>query len=87
MDIFDFEELTAEMLDVTDEQRENDDYLPQKFYDKFGVEFDLAYDFAKELLGHTVPIKAGLSHNMWHAFVSKKQPVMLMKMQAEKKDE
>ena len=81
MDIFDFEELTAEMLDITDEQRE-DDYLPQKFYDKFGIEFDVAYDFAKELLGHTMPVKAGLSHKMWHAFVSKKAPVMLMKLEA-----
>jgi len=83
MDMFDFEELTAEMLNVTDEQRDNDDdYLPQKFYDKFGIEFDFAYDFTKELLGHTIPVKAGLSHKMWHAFVSKKQPVMLMKLEA-----
>ena len=82
MDIFDFEELTAEMLNVTDEQREDDDYLQQKFYDEFMIEFDLAYELTKALIGHTIPVKAGLSHKMWHAFVSKKAPIMLMKIEA-----
>lgn len=82
MDILDFEELTAEMLNVTDQQREDDDYLPQKFYDKFGIEFDIAYEFTKELIEHTVPVQAGLSKKMFHAFVSKKAPMMLMKTEA-----
>lgn len=82
MDVFDFEELTAEMLSVTDEQREDDDFLPSSLYDKYGIEFEAAYDFAKDLLEHTVPIRAGLSEKMFHAFVSKKQPVMLMKLEA-----
>jgi hypothetical protein len=54
MDIFDFEELVADMLDVTDEQREDDDYLHTKFYEKFSIEFDAAYDLAKALLRHTL---------------------------------
>ena len=82
MDIFDFEELTADMLNATDEQREDDDYLPNLFYDKFGIEFDRAYDFAKYLLMHTVPIEAGLSKKHYHAFVSKDKPLMLMKTEA-----
>lgn len=79
MDIFDFEELTAEMLGVTDEQREDDDFLPQAFLDKFEIDFELAYEFSKRLLLHTVPVKAGLSEKTFHAFVSRKDPVMLMK--------
>ena len=82
MDILDFEELIAEMLNVTDEQREDDDYLQQKFYDKFGIEFDAGYDLTKELLQHTVPVEAGLSKKAYHAFISRKAPVMLMKTEA-----
>ena len=79
MDIFDWEELTAEMLRVTDEEREDDDYLPQKFYDKFEIEFDAGFELAQHLILHTVPIVAGLSESRYHAFVSRKAPVMLMK--------
>ncbi len=82
MYIFDFEELTADMLNVTDEQREDDDYLPSLFYDKFGIEFEAAYDFARHLIMHTVPIEAGLSKKHYHAFVSKDNPLMLMKTEA-----
>ena len=81
MDIFDFEELTAEMLGVTDEQREDDDYLPQKFYDKYGIEFETAFEFAQHLLPHTIPVKAGISGKKYHAFVSANSPVMLMKLE------
>ena len=31
MDAFDFEELVADMLDITDEQREDEGYLIDKF--------------------------------------------------------
>ena len=82
MDIFDWEELTAEMLNVTDEQRVDDDYLPQKFYDEFGIEFDVGFDLARKLILHTVPIAAGLSKKNFHAFVSRKEPFMLMKTEA-----
>jgi len=83
MDIFDFEELTAEMLGVTDEQREDDDLLPVKFYEEFGIEFDVAYNLTKVLLLHTVPVEAGLSKKKFYAFVSRKAPVMLMKTEVE----
>ena len=82
MDIFDFEELAAEMLNVTDEQRVDDDHLPQKFYDKFSIEFELGYELALALIEHTIPVKAGLSEKKYHAFVSKTAPVMLMKTEA-----
>ena len=82
MDIFDWEELTAEMLNETDEEREDDDYLPQKFYDKFGIEFEAGFELAQELLLHTVPIETGLSKKYYHAFVSRVSPFMLMKIEA-----
>jgi len=82
MDIFDFEELIADMLDITDEQREDDDFLQDEFYKKLNIEFDTAYEFAKNLLLHTVPIEAGLSKKHYHAFVSKDKPFMLMKTEA-----
>lgn len=82
MDIFDWEELTAEMLNVTDDEREDDDFLPTKFYEKFGIEFDPAFELAQHLLMHTIPVEAGLSKNKYHAFVSRKAPVMLIKAEA-----
>ena len=82
MDEFDFEELVAEMLDISDEERDNDDtYLVNKFYDKYEIDFYSAYKLAKNLLLHTIPVEAGLSHKHWYAFVSRKQPVMLMKIE------
>ena len=86
MDIFDFEELMAEMLGVTDEQREEDDYLPDRFAEKYSMEFEDGFSFARDLLEHTVPLEAGLSKKHYHAFVSKKAPFMLMKIEAAKAD-
>jgi len=82
MDIFDFEELTAEMLGVTDEQREDDDFLPNKFYCEFDIDFETAFEFAQALLLHTVPVEAGLSGKKYHAFISRQHPAMLMKREA-----
>ncbi len=83
MDIFDFEELTADMLGITDEQRDKDnDYLPDEFYKKFNIDFDTAYELARHLLMHTIPVQAGLSKKYYHAFVSKDKPFMLMKVEA-----
>jgi len=82
MDIFDFEELMADMLSITDDQREDDDFIHNKIFEKFDLDIDTAYDFAKALLLHTVPIEAGLSKKHYHAFVSKDKPLMLMKIEA-----
>ena len=82
MDIFDFEELAAEILDVTDEQREDDDFLPTEFYKKFGIDFDTAYVFAQSLLPHTQIVNSGLQGKQYHAFLSKNGPFTLMKSEA-----
>ena len=83
MDILDFEELVSEMLDVTEEQREEDeDYLPKEFYNRFGIGLEEGFDLAKALLRHTVPVESGLLKKRYYAFVSKKYPLMLMKTEA-----
>ena len=82
MDIFDFEELTAEILNVTDEQREDDDFLRDRFYDEFEIDFELAYSFARKLLWHTPVVKAGVSGEKYHAFVSRTAPIMHMQIKA-----
>ena len=87
MDIFDFEELVAEMLSITDAQREEDEHLPDRFYEVFSIQLEDAYVLAQRLLLHTVPVEAGLSGAAYHAFVSRTEPFMLMKQLATKKGE
>lgn len=84
MDIFDFEELIADMLNITDEQREDEGYLQDMFFDKFEIDFDLAYELAKKLLLHVPPIESGLRKKYYHAFISKTEPVILMKTEVNK---
>lgn len=82
MDIFDFEELVAEMLSISDEQREDSTLIEQKFYETFDVGLEQGFELAKKLIEHTVSIPAGLSGTNYHAFISKKAPIMLMKVKA-----
>ena len=80
LDIFDFEELVADMLDITDEQREEYGYLEDKFYQKFELDFDSTYNFMCYLMPHTPVVVAGLSKGKYHALLNKKQEFMLMKL-------
>ena len=82
MDDFDFEELIADMFGITDDQREDNDFITSKIYEEFDIDFDNAFKFASRLLQHVVPINAGLGYKKYHAFVSKKRPIMLMKLEA-----
>jgi len=79
MDMFDFEELIADMLDITDDEREDPDYLPNMFYEDFELLMEDVYPLVNKLLEHTPTVTAGLSGKEFHAFVSKTSPVMLMK--------
>ena len=81
MDSFDFEELVAEILGISDDQRENDDYLPDKFFDKFEIDLDQGFNLAGHLIMHTIPVEAGISGKSYHAFVSRENPFMLMKVE------
>lgn len=82
MDEFDFEELVADMLGIRDEQREDDSYMENLFYENFDMDMEQGYKLAKALLQHTPKVQAGLSRKTYHAFVSKTEPVMLMKIEA-----
>jgi hypothetical protein len=85
MDDFDFEELIADMFGISDEQREDDNVIPDKLYEEFDIDFDSAFKFAHHLLEHVIPVTAGLTDKKYHAFVSKNMPVMLMKIEAKAK--
>jgi hypothetical protein len=82
MDGFDFEELLSDMLGITDAQREDDDFVRDQLYDKFELDFEQAMIFAYALLQHTPIVEAGLTGTKYHAFVSKDQLVMHMKLKA-----
>ena len=82
MDEFSFEELIADMLDITDEQREDGDVIFDKFYERFGFDIEQGFNFAKALLPHTPKVQAGLSGKVFHAFVSKSTPAMLMRLES-----
>ena len=84
MDMFDFEELLADMFGVTDDQREDDDLLEAKLYEEFELDMESAFGFAQKLLQHVPPIEAGLSGKSYHAFIGKSEPIMLMKIEARK---
>jgi hypothetical protein len=83
MGMFDFEELVADMLSISDEQREDDSILEVKFYEAFGIEMEQGYELSKRLLLHTPKVSAGLTGKNYHAFVSKSEPIMLMKAEAQ----
>lgn len=82
MSPFDFEELVADMLNLTDEQREDDDCIYDAFFETFEIDMQQGYELTKALLRHTPKVQAGLSGKTYHAFVSKDMPVMLMKIEA-----
>ena len=79
-DIFDFEELIADMLNIRDEDREDDALVETRFCETFGIEMDVGYEFALRLLPHTIPYESPLFKQRYHAFVSKSEPVALMKV-------
>ena len=83
MDMFDFEELLADMLDITDDQREEDDQIVEDaLHSKYEMGMEEAFSFAQALLLHVPPVEAGLSGKPYHAFISKSGPFMLMKIEA-----
>jgi len=82
MEDFDFEELISDMLGITDEQRNDGDCVVNAFHKRFGIDYDAAYIFVKALLPHAPIVQAGVNKELFHAFVAKDEPIMLMKMKA-----
>jgi len=77
-----FENLIADMFEITKFQRINNPNLVQKtFYDTFEIDFDKGFELAKALLFHT-PTTGGSFGTQFHAFLSKTEPVMLVKVKA-----
>ena len=85
MDEFDFEELISDMLDITDKQREDEGFVANKVYEEFGLDFEQAFNFCRRLIEHTPTVQTQFSGKNYHAFVSKKYPVMLMRLESDAK--
>ena len=76
---FEFQELMADILGISDEDREEGDFIiAETFESKYGMDFEDGFAFAQELLQRTVPIKAALG-GQFHAFMNKKGDTMLMR--------
>ena len=83
MDMFDFEELVADMLSITDDQRDEDDcYLEDRFYEKFDIDLERAYEFVRHLMPHIPITTTALTKKNIHAFLDKDQRFTLMKIEA-----
>ena len=77
---FDFDELIADMLDVSDEKRESgQEEIALALWKAFEIEYHTAYKLTVALLNHTPEVRSALGGNTFKAFVSKSAPVMLMK--------
>lgn len=79
---FDFEELMADILGISDEQREDPEAVPDAIYEKFGIHTEEAFNLTLALLQRTPKVKEGLTGKLYHAFVDKEDTVMLMKIEA-----
>ena len=85
---FEFEELLADMLDISDADRDADDSIIEtKLFEKFGIDFDNAFAFTSELLNHTPTVIAGLSGTKYRAFVAKDKSLMLMKRKVKEQEQ
>lgn len=79
---FEFEELMADMLGVSDEDRDDPEAVPDAVLERFGIDMEEAYKFAAALLERTPVVTAGLTQKQYHAFVDKDHQAMLMKVEA-----
>lgn len=82
MDYYDAEELACNILgmdydEIVNEGRENE--IEDSLYEKFEIGMEQFCDIVKALLPFTPMVKAGLSGDMYHAFVNEKEGVMIVK--------
>ena len=80
-DIFDFEELMSDILGVTDEQREDDDFIRDAFAEKFEFEFEQGYELVLHLISKTPVWEGALTKKQYQGFVDPKKGVVLMKQE------
>ena len=78
-DIFDFEELMSDVLGITDEQRDDDDFIRDAFAEKFGFEFEQGYELVLHLINKTPVWESALTKKQCQGFVDPKKGIVLMK--------
>lgn len=79
LDEFEFEELVADMLDISDQDREDDSYVDNAFFDKYEMDFHCAMLFVSDLMRHIPPI----GKTQVHALVDKHHKFILIKREVE----
>ena len=78
--LFDFEELVADMLDISEDDRNEDESIvEEKFFDKFNIEFVDGYEFTCQLMKRTPAFRSTLSGELIQGFANKNGDVLLMK--------
>jgi|TARA_S200002703_G_scaffold160084_1_gene176779 hypothetical protein len=78
--LFDFEELIADMLGISDDDRNDDESIvEERFFDKFNIEFVDGYEFACQLMKRTPAVSSVLSGELVQGFANKNGDVLLMK--------
>ena len=85
MDYFEIQELACTVLGLDydtlcNEDRENE--IDEKMYEKLNVDMEQFSDIVKALLPFTPLVKAGLSGSLYHAFVNRKEGLMIVKQEA-----
>lgn len=63
--------------DLVDEGRENE--IDEALYDKFEIDMEQFTNIVEALLPFTPIVKAGLTGNLYHAFVNEKESLMIVK--------
>ena len=82
MDYYEAQELACAILglnydELVDEGRESE--IEETLWAKFNIDIDNFVDLLKALLPFTPVVKAGLSGNLYHAFVNEKEGIMIVK--------
>ena len=70
--------------DLVDEGRE--DEIEEAIYVKFGIDMEQFTNIVEALLPFTPIVQAGLTGNMYHAFVNEKEGLMIVKQKVVEED-
>ena len=80
---WDIEELAYRAMGKTDQKAEdaiNDGDIDEAIFDKYEISFEQYSSIVKDLLPFTPVIKAGISGDLFHAFVDAERQVAILKM-------
>lgn len=85
MDYYDAQDLACAILglnydELVDGGRETE--IDGAVYEKFGISMGQFCDIVKALLPFTPRVKAGISGDIYHAFVNEKEGLMIVKQKA-----